>query len=533
MLKNFSSAAQYVVKCFRIAVDNITGARAAYNSPFEKKYKWPGDLEDDARIFFKLRIDALKSMQELNKFSRNFEKMRKQLFQIKMHFVQHDLLDLLDFRNGKIIVTQLEQKAIQYEKLAAQKRVQAAQAETAAKVLKQVSHPAVPAGPSNTQAVHPKSSHIASLPPYATNTTKEIDASTAYDHSSGSQIPETVQLTVSPTSQIAVVSHPLEVVATNPMSLKLMAKPCRNQMPSAMSLTTCHQVRQHDVAVHIMAPQSHNTGSSTTPGQPDHDQLLPATSCAAGPETHHATLASPTITDMFIDPILLSQGQPHGIQQFSSTTGTNGTEIRHPSPSVTFATPPRNVIAPSRLPHQPHFPESSPNMVIMQTPHNGHGLSAFPPTTPPMKAAGSPGTPSQLGVSNSSPPTQILRRHPDSELGFLRAATKSHELTVSQGHSCDSDNLLVLANADSYSEHPQVTTLDPIRDPPSTAVIAIDLPQSQTVQSNHDAGGAVADVPRQVYDQTPVNTSKDNVQEHTTGCEDIDYILGLEELHDL
>lgn len=532
MLKNFSSAAQYVVKCFRITIDNITAARAAYNNPFEKRYTLPGDREEDLRVFFKLCTDAFESMQELNTFAKNFEKMRKQLFQFKMHFVQHDILDLVDFHNRKIFVAQLEQKAIEYEKLAAQKRVQAAQAEAASKVLNQVSHPAVPAGPSSTQAEHPKSSHPASLPPYTTNTTKEIGASTASEQSSGSHIPEIVQVTVSPASQIGVVKHPSGIFAVNTVSPRLLRKPCRNRMPSARSLTTCHQIHQHDTAVHITAPQSPIIGPSTTLGQHNHNQSLPITSCVGGPQIQHADPANSMLADMVIDPILLSQGQPHCIQQFPSAMSVKGPEIRRASPPMTFATPPRHVIAPSGLPHQPHFPESSPNAGILQTPH---GIPAFPLTTPPVKAAGPSGTPSQLGGSDLSTSTQVLRMHPDSELGFLHAATKPHELTVSQEHSHDYDNLLSLVSADLYSEQPQVRTLDPlipIRDPPSTAVIAMGLPLSQVVQSNHGAGGAVAGVPRQLYDQPPANMSPNNVQEHTSGYESIDQILGFYDLQD-
>jgi hypothetical protein len=446
MFKNFSSAAQYLVKCFRIAADDIIGARAAYSNPFEKKYKWPSDLEEDIRIFVKLRTEAFKSLQELNKNARNFEKMRKKLFQFKMHFVQHELLDLLDFLNQKIFVAQLEQRAIGYEKLEAQKKVQA---EAATKAMKQASRPAVPDGQSTTQAEHHNASQAASVPPHTTNTKKESGAPIAYEQSSQSQASEAVQHTVSPTSNIAAVNHPSKVVAINPMPLRLMGKPYHNQIPSAMSLTTYRQIHQHDIAMHVTAPQSNVTGPSTTLGQYDRDQVSPITSYADVSEARQAAPANSEITDIPIDPILLSLGQSHGMPQSSTAKGVTGREICQPSPSVTFATPPRNVIAPSGPPHQPCFPDSSPNTVIMQTPRNHHGLPAFPPTTPPMKSAEPSGTSAQLRGADSSPPTEVLQMHSDSEFGLVGAAIKPHGLMVGEGYSCDYDI---------FEPHPMLTS---------------------------------------------------------------------------
>jgi len=466
ILKNFSSAAQYVVKCFRIATDDVIGARAAYSGPFEKKYKWPGDGEEDIRVFDKLRTSAFKSMQELNKFAGNFEKMRKQLFRIKMHFVQHDLLDLLDYYNRKIFVTQLEQRAIEYEKLSSQKKVQV---EAATKVLKQPSLPMLPAEPSNTKVEHHKASHAASLPQHTTNTKKE----------SG------------------------------------VGNPFHNQIPSAMSLTTYLQVRQHDTAMHVTAPQSYVTRPSTTLGQRNRDQVSPIMSCDGGSKIHKATPANSAITDIPIDPILLSQGQSHRIPQSSAATGVKGHEIHQPSPSVTFATPPRNVIPPSGPPREPRFPNSSPNTVIIKTPRNHHGLPAFPPATPPMKSGGPSGTLAQLCSPDSSPPIQVLQTHLDSEFGLLGAAMKPNGLRVSQGYSCNYDNLRVPANADLFSGYPQVRTLEPpipIRDPPLTAAIPVGLHQHPGIQSNHSAGGAVGRVPRQVHDKTSMSRSLHNAQ---------------------
>lgn len=211
MLQNFSIASQYVIKCFRVAADDITGARAAYGNAFEKKYKWPRDTEENIGIFINLRTDAFKSMQELNKFAKNFEEMRKQLFQIKVHFVQHELLDLLDFRNRRISMAQLEQKAIEYEKLAAQKKVQA---ETAPKVAKQASEPAVTGGPSSTPVEHHKSSHVAVVLPY-TNTTKESNAPRTYQQSAETNISDEMHHAVSPKNQTAAVISSPKVVNEN------------------------------------------------------------------------------------------------------------------------------------------------------------------------------------------------------------------------------------------------------------------------------------------------------------------------------
>ena len=40
----------------------------------------------------------------------------------------------------------------------------------------------------------------------------------------------------------------------------------------------------------------------------------------------------------------------------------------------------------------------------------------------------------------------------------------------------------------------------------------------------------MAGVSNQVHDKTLTNTSLDNAQEHTSGCEDTDHVLGFDDL---
>jgi len=162
-------------------------------------------------------------------------------------------------------------------------------------------------------------------------------------------------------------------------------------------------------------------------------------SCASDSEIHQDDPVNPPITDITIDPILLSQGRSHGIKQSPLLTGVKSPEIRQPTPSMAFATPPRNTAAPSGIPSQPRFPDSSPNTVVMQTPRNHHGLPAFPLAAPAMEVNGPSGTSAQFRGLDSSPSTKVFQNPPGSEFGFLRTAANPHVLTVSEGHPYDYD----------------------------------------------------------------------------------------------
>lgn len=141
-------------------------------------------------------------------------------------------------------------------------------------------------------------------------------------------------------------------------------------MPSATLLTTSHKIHQNDIAVNITTPQPHVTQSSTILEQHSHDPFSSVKCCVSDSGTHHDAPTSPAISDSFIDPILLSQGQPHGIQQSSTTIDIQRPEICPPNLSETFTTSPPDFNASSELPRQPHFSELSQDMMIMPSPRN-------------------------------------------------------------------------------------------------------------------------------------------------------------------